>query len=132
MALELFFVSARTIKRHHHLDFTPLQVEAILLREIHEGMGTKGREIMDIFIDREGVPVITKDSGKVIKALPVDAPFNMKVKGLRYAMEIPAAIASPNAVTGAPSIRMLMASSMAGHEGCSRRGSQLRHGHGPD
>jgi len=51
--------------------------------------GTKGRQVMDIFIDREGVPVINKETGVVVKARPVDNPFSMQIKGSRSAMAIP-------------------------------------------
>ncbi len=71
------------------MGLTPMQVEAILLRAIQESVSTKGRQVMDIFIDREGVPVINKETGVVVKARPVDNPFSMQIKGSRSAMAIP-------------------------------------------
>jgi hypothetical protein len=94
------------------MGLTPMQVEAILLRAIQESVSTKGRQVMNIFIDREGVPVINKESGVVVKARPVDNPFSMQIKGSRYAMAIPTAIASPEEATGAPAIRILTASNL--------------------
>jgi hypothetical protein len=90
------------------LGFTPLQVETILLHMIRESMGTKGRRVMDVYIDREGIPIINRESGQIVKALSVDAPFIMNPRGVRYAIEVPAAIASINGSMGTPKIRLVM------------------------
>ena len=49
------------------LGFKPMQVESILLHMIHEGMGTMGQKIWDIYIDREGTAIIDKNRGNFSK-----------------------------------------------------------------
>jgi hypothetical protein len=80
----------------------------ILLHMVRESMGNKGQRVMDIYIDREGIPIINRESGQIVKTVLVDVPFIANPRGVRYALEVPAAIASPNGPTGTPKIRLVM------------------------
>ena len=112
---------------------TPMQVEALLLHVIKESMGAEGRYILDIFIDREGTAIKNKDTGAVVKVLPVKNPLAMRpVKDNRYAIAIPAALAAPQEITGAPAIWLMTASGVTlGNSGDQTRAYIINMGMGP-